>query len=415
MAVLTSSSAVAQYSVAGLRIHGAAPFTDAEVLQVSGLKPGLALDQKSLQRAAQNLLDTGVFADASVSLTGMGMARTVVMDLKPVPAALMVPASFTNLVWWTPAELRAELEKRVPLFREAIPPAGTLAESVTAALTSMLAEKGVRGTVVNVSVAPTSQHPVATWEFRLDDPSVRLGSAELTGMPSEFVAPMQKVLRQVTGSAYNEGLSGSLTSDLLLTPLRGAGYVDAQLALVSRSVSASADGFVVKLNATVVLGALFHVSSLTWQPTAVYSQDAFTHEAKLHGGEVASEGALLGTEQAIVNAYLRQGYLDAYVDAHSHEDAAAHTVSYSLQIVPGEVYHLRTVIPMHLTPEAQKDFQSGWTMQPGAVYDPLYAANFLNNNTALRALSPYTALFQAAADTNTHLVDLTINFVRAGH
>jgi hypothetical protein len=53
-------------------------------------------------------------------------------------------------------------------------------------------------------------------------------------------------------------------------------------------------------------------------------------------------------------------------------------------------------------------------LKPGAAYDPLYTANFLTNNTALRSLAGYVAGFQAAADSQTHLVDLTINsFTRA--
>ena len=70
--------------------------------------------------------------------------------------------------------------------------------------------------------------------------------------------------------------------------------------------------------------------------------------------------------------------------------------------------------PLNLSASAQKDFDFGWLLKPGAAYDPLYTANFLTSNTALRNLAGYTASFQAAADSQTHLVDLTINFIRTG-
>jgi hypothetical protein len=129
---------------------------------------------------------------------------------------------------------------------------------------------------------------------------------------------------------------------------------------------------------------------------------------------LASQKSLLETKQAILNAYLHLGYLDAYVDAHPQKDATAHTVSYSLQVIPGETYHLKTVTPLNLSAAAQKDFDFGWLLKPGVAYDPLYTSNFLTNNTALRNLAGYTASFQAAADSQTHLVDLTINFIRTG-
>jgi outer membrane protein insertion porin family len=89
-------------------------------------------------------------------------------------------------------------------------------------------------------------------------------------------------------------------------------------------------------------------------------------------------------------------------------------VTYSLQVTPGEIYHLKSVTPLNLSTAAQKDFDFGWLLKPGAAYDPLYTANFLTNNTALRNLAGYTASFQAAADSQTHLVELTINFIRTG-
>lgn len=165
--------------------------------------------------------------------------------------------------------------------------------------------------------------------------------------------------------------------------------------------------------ATIAAGDVFHVANVAWQPTTIYGPDAFMHDATLHSGDVASQDALLKTEGAIVTAYQHLGYLDAYVDAHPQKDAAAHTVSYALSVTPGEIYRVKSVTPVNLSAAAQQDFDRGWLLKPGAVYDPLYTAKFLTSNTALQNLAGYTASFQAAADTQTHLVDLTINFAPA--
>ena len=89
LALTLSTAAFAQYSIQKIEIHGAAPYTDAEVLQVSGLRPGQMMSHDSLGNAAQHLLDTGVFADASIELTGSGTARTVLIELKPLPASFL--------------------------------------------------------------------------------------------------------------------------------------------------------------------------------------------------------------------------------------------------------------------------------------------------------------------------------------
>lgn len=410
LALTLSTTAFAQYSIQKIEIHGAAPYTEAEVLQVSGLRPGQMMSHDSLGNAAQHLLDTGVFADAGIQLTGGGTARTVLIELKPLPQSSFVPATFSNLVWWTPTDLDTALRQRVPFYRGGIPPAGNLPDTINAALTSMLTDKGVHGTIVNASVSPTNANPQPVWDFHLDDPSVRVASATLTGTPAALEPAMQRAIQHLNGSRYND----RAVADELLFPLRDVGYLDARLTNITTTVEPAASSYAVRYTATVVPGDIFHVTSIAWQPTAIYTQDAFTHDAKLHNGDLASQKSLLETEQAILNAYLHLGYLDAYVDAHPQKDAAAHTVSYSLQVVPGEIYHLKSITPLNLSAAAQKDFDFGWQLKPGAVYDPIYTANFLTNNTALRNLAGYTASFQAVADSQTHLVDLTINFIHTG-
>ncbi len=410
LAFTVSTAARAQYSIQKIDIHGAAPYTEAEVLQVSGLQPGQRMSHDSLGNAAQHLLDTGVFADASIELAGAGTARTVLITLKPLPPSSFVPVTFANLVWWTPAEIDAALRQRVPFYRGGIPPAGNLPDSIDAALTGMLADKGVHGTISNASVPATNLHPQLTWEFRLDDPAVRLASFSLRGTPAALAPAMQRVAQHLNGSVFDD----RTVADQILAPLHDAGYIDAQLTNVTNALEPAASGYSVRYSAEVVPGEMFHVNAMAWQPTSIYAQDAFAHDAKLHSGDVASQKSLLGTEQAILNAYLHLGYLDAFVDAHPQEDASTHTVSYSLQITPGEAYHVKSVTPLNLSAAAQKDFDFGWLLKPGTAYDPLYTATFLTNNTALRSLAGYTASFQAAADSQTHLVDLTINFIRTG-
>lgn len=409
-----AAPAFAQYSIGGIAIDGAAPYTDAEILQVSGLQRGQMLAEKSLPGTAQNLVNTGVFDDVQVSLSGAGTARTVNIHLKPLPVSSLAGASFTNFVWWTPDELDATLRKRVPLYRGGIPAAGNLPDGITAALTAMLAEKGVHGTVTNGAVQPTNAHPQLTWEFRLDDVPVVLASVNLAGVPAGLGPAMQRVASRAAGTAYNDGISGVTIDDVLLAPLRDAGYQDAKLSDAKREVASTAHGYAVRYSATVIPGDVSHVSSIAWEPTTIYGQDAFAKDAKLHAGDLASQQALLATELAIVDAYLRLGYLDAYVDAHPKEDGAAHSIIYRMQVVPGEIYHLRTVTALNLSPEAQSDFDRGWLLKPGDVYNPLYTASFLRQNTALRKLAGYTAGFQASADPQTHLVDLTIKFVHTG-
>ena len=53
-------------------------------------------------------------------------------------------------------------------------------------------------------------------------------------------------------------------------------------------------------------------------------------------------------------------------------------------------------------------------MNPGDFYDINYMSTFLKQHKDLQALRGYSASYRALSDPNTHLVDLTITFVKGG-
>lgn len=277
----------------------------------------------------------------------------------------------------------------------------------------MLAAKGITATVSHVTVEPTTQHPQRVVDFKVEQPSVRLTSVALTGAPSDVSAEaLKRYQARLAGMAYNEGLSGTTVEDRLLSPWLNLGYVTARLDGIQRTPSATAEGIGVTYTAHLETGAVYTVAGLTWTASPVYSDADFARDTKLHAGQVAASRLLDTTEAPILIAYRSQGYLDAYLDPAPKLDDTAHTVTYTLHVIPGEQYHLKSVTPLNLSPDAQKEFDSGWRMKPGDLYNEHYVQTFINNNTALQHLATYSASFQASADPQTHLVDLTITFVR---
>jgi outer membrane protein insertion porin family len=93
-------------------------------------------------------------------------------------------------------------------------------------------------------------------------------------------------------------------------------------------------------------------------------------------------------------------------------DDALHQVAYTITVDPGEQYRIHEVTANNLDAAARADFDRGFRMKAGELYNPDYISGFLKNNTALQALAGYSAGYKAYADPNTHTVDLVINFVR---
>ena len=410
------ATAHAQYSIANVLVENGAPYTDAEVLTVSGLAPGQLLAQDSLANAAQHLIDTGLFADTQVSLSGQGKTRTVHVALKPIPLDQLLPVSFENLVWFTPEELTQGIHSRVPLYRGFAAEAGNTPDAIQSALRQMLTEKSIDAKLSYQVVAPTAQHPARVVDYHINRPFIRLADVHLSfsappGAAAQLTPGFQAAANKATRLPFNEGLTGLTIDDLLLPPARNFGYVTAHLDNIQRTSAPSATGLAVTYTTRVVTGDAYKVSSFTWQPTPIYTEADFKRDAKLHPGDLANVYALNQTDALIVAAYLAQGYMDAIVLAPPMLDDTTHTVAYAPKVIPGEIYHLKTVTPLNLSPEAQKEFDANWRMKPGDPYSAAYVESFIQTNTATPHLATYTAAYQASADPQTHQVDLTIKFL----
>jgi outer membrane protein assembly factor BamA len=278
----------------------------------------------------------------------------------------------------------------------------------------MLAAKGINATLSHEIIEPTNLHPQLTVNFKVDSPTILFAKASLAGVPEPLRVDMFRALTQLDGKPYNEGLTGVTFEDAILTPARTAGYLNAKLQDIQRSLAPTPDGIAVTYTATLVPGDAYKVSTVTWTPTPLYSAVDFARDAKLHPGDPASDTALRQTEAPISRAYLLQGYLDVYVLPHPVYDATTHTVAYTLEPIPGEIYRLHAVNVTGLSPQALQQFNADWPMKPGDPYSDLAVNAFLVKHVAQPLFRPYGASFRAVGNPDTHQVDLTLTFVANG-
>ena len=403
-------AAHAQYSIASVTYKHPGPYTTPELAAASGLEAGQLLNQNSLGNAAQRLLNTGLFSDATIDYTGTGMRRGLVVDLKPIPLDKLLPASFENFVWFTPEELTAGIRAHVPLYRGVASDAGTLPDDIQSALQQTLAAKGITATLSHEIIEPTNIHPYLTVNFKVDSPRIVLANVNITGIPDALKPDTAQALQHLEGARYNEGLTGVTVEDVVLIPIHSAGYLNAKLQDVQRSLTPTSNGIAVTYTATLVPGDAYKVSTITWAPTPTYSAADFARDTKLHPGDPASASAVGQTEAAISRAYLLQGYMDVYVLPHPVLDAATHSASYTFTAIPGDVYRLHTVNVTGLPPQSRALFDADWQMKPGDPYSDLGVNAYLIKHVAQPLFRQYNAGFKAVGDPQTHLVDLTLTF-----
>jgi outer membrane protein assembly factor BamA len=390
---------------------GAPNLSQSDLLKVSGLHPGGNATQADVQAAAQHLSDTGLFADIHFESNSSGL----VYALKPMPPENLLPASFTNFVWWTPAELNSALTARVPLYTGVVPLNGNLQDAISAALKAMVAEKGVTANIVTVAQSAQPGATPTAIAFAIESPQVRVQSLTLVHTSPAMEARLEKVIKAQTGQPYESGPTRLAIASGLTAAYHNDGYLDmAVVSITQGPPQVTPTGVGLDMTATVKEGYPYRLYQLTWPGSDVISTADFNKQVKMKPEDVASEAALRESLSPIARAYFAKGYQDAKVQAPPTFDHISHHVSYTITVVPGPQYRIRTVKTLGLSDEQQKQFNSAWSMNTGDIYDVTYLSTFLAKNTSLTKLAGYSASYKALADPDSHLVDLTISFVKGG-
>src|SRR5467141_94114 len=138
-------SGVTANKLTALKVTGTARYTDKEILAASGLQIGQNAADGDFREAAQRLGDSGLFNDVVYSYSSSGAGVRLEMQLADTDQSKLVPAHFENFVWFTDAELRTALQRRVPLFKQMLPIAGILPDGFSYFQQAMLTEKQFPG------------------------------------------------------------------------------------------------------------------------------------------------------------------------------------------------------------------------------------------------------------------------------
>jgi outer membrane protein insertion porin family len=400
------------YTAGKIVFNNPGPYTQAQLEAAAAMHPGASFTADDLGAAAQRLIDSGFFDSAGATLAGDVKKATVLFDIKPIDRAQMLHVGFENFVWLTHAEIDAALSAKAPLFLDYLPENSPLVDTFNAALTAALAAKGITATVSHATAEPTMLRPERSLEFRISSPAIRVANLKLAGVSTGLAPLIQQSVNAAAKNPYNDGLAGQTTEDRILAPLLDAGYIQASLSAVTLTPAVTGDTASVVLGATLDAGDIYRLSGISFAGTPLLSADSFAASAKLHPGDVASRALLFQTLAPLDAAYRRQGYMDVIIEAAPTPDPATHQVAYTVSVKPGEQYRIHELTADHLDPAARADFDRGFLMKAGELYNPEYVANFLKMNTALRALEGYSASFKAYADPNNHTVDLVLTFVR---
>lgn len=406
---MLAGPAVAQKYVAKKITFSGTTLSQAELLAASGLKPGETLGQQEIQAGAQKLIDTGMFSDVQFSFDGVDLNYA----LKPADG--MQPVSYLNFPWWDDQALTALLEAKVPLFHGEIPPESAMQQQVAAALTELLAEKGVTATVTGTPRAALGGGKAGGIEYQIVAPPVEVGSVHLSGVSAEWAEPVLAIQKAAEGQDFDPATEATLEAALRAIYHR-QGYLEMTVTGYAHGTPVMVDGKVwVPVSARVQEGAQYRVRGMHFAGDAVMTADEFSKMAKLHLADIANEDLLRGTLAEISLEYRSKGYLRAKLDATPKLDAATRTVDYTVTVVPGPVFTMGTLGLMNVSDEQRAEVLKAWPLKEGDVYNAVLVGQFLlKYKEQLHSLDGWSAAYKAYEHEDTHVVDLVVTFRPGG-
>jgi len=398
-----------------VKVAGTDRYTEKEILAASGLELGRMAGDANFKEAVKRLGDTGLFTDVAYSYSFSPAGTKLEFQLVDTDKSKLVPAQFENFVWFTDAELTGEIQRRVPLFKQALPLAGSLPDQVNEALQAILMARHLPGRVDYLRESKPGAGEAGDLigiAYTVEEASFPIHDVEFPGADPDQLPPLKAAARKLIGADYvRSSLAVVARVDYLPVYLQ-RGYLKAAFAPPEARVAAQTSTEVqVDAIFPVTPGKIYSTSGVAWKDNAALPAEQLQSLLHLPIGRPADAVRLATDLENVQKLYHTRGYMAARIHAEPQIDDAATTVHYDLSVVEGDLFQMGELEIVGLDSQARVRLRNAWTLQEGQPYNSDYPKEFLKN--ALRLL-PHNEQWgvdvREAVDPKEKTVDVTIRF-----
>jgi outer membrane protein assembly factor BamA len=355
---------------------GSQRYSSEQIAAASGLHAGSTVTRDDLQAGADSLSRLGTFSSVQYRFTTIPSGIRVEFQVADTPA---YPVSFDNFPWFSDAELNAALKAAVILYDGTAPGSGTILDSMSAALVSLLATRGVHADVAHALVTLAGGDR-RSQKFRVEGPALKVEGVEFTDALAKNDRAIQERLPDLIGKPF----SRSAVELFEFEQVRPIYLAHAFLRVKFGPVSAGFTGNPTKPLRDEVLvvapidpGPAYTFGHITWSGNTVISSDELDKFVALMPGQVANGNRIELTWERVRNAYGKLGYLDAnLVFTPAYDDKVA-SVSYTVSVNEGPQYRMGELVLTGLSLEGERRIRNAWNIPRDAVFDSSIYEKFI--------------------------------------
>lgn len=405
-------SAATPNKLIALKVTGSQRYTETEVLPAAGLSLGQNVTEADFKEGGRRLGNTGLFSEVGYSFTYSSAGTKVEFQLTDVEDSKLVPAHFENFVWFTDDELRAEIRRRVPLFRVRMPASGSMPDEVEQALQGAIDAKRVPARVDYLREAPANGGELIGIAYRVEAIEINIEKVEFPGATPDQMPGLQAAARKLTGAPYKRSPLASVAAIEFLPICLQRGYLKASFGEAQARITSQTDTEVlVDAIIPVTPGKVYSTSAVTWTGNRVLAVADLQKVIHLAEGQPADAVRLQADLETAAKLYRVKGYMLARIVPQAVLDDERGSVRYEMNVSEGDQFKMGELEILGLDSQARARLEAVWKLREGDPYDGEYPRHFLDESSRLAPSGvPWRVGIHEAVNEKDRTVDVTIRF-----
>jgi outer membrane protein assembly factor BamA len=359
-----------------VKSDGQKKLTEGQIAGLTGLQTGTQVGRDDLQKAADKLVASGLFATVKYDFKTRAEGLTLSFHVTESP---WVPAYYDNFPWFGDSELNDAIRAQLPFFDGTLPEGGNVVD---------IAADAIRGFLVAHKFDLPVQHQVVAnplgdgniQQFTVEGAGLKIASLSFSDAALATNPVVQQHLSEINDKPYSRTTIDVFLAEQIRPVYLRQGYLKAKLGPPEVRLSGPPTAKLpeeLPVYVPVTAGDLYHFGDAQWSGNNVISSIALASYFGLKTGAVANGMEIEAALEQIREEYGRRGYLDATVQPETSFDEAAHIVSYKIAIAEGKQYHMGGWVVTGISTNAESRVRTTFPIAAGDVFDKIKYEDFL--------------------------------------
>lgn len=376
LVMATATFAQQNFTISKIEFEGLKRLSAAEITATTGLKAGDRFVLKSLDAAAQKLIDSGLFNKVSYRTRSakQQMTITFLVEEANVTSSRVV---FDNFIWFDDATLMGAIKRDLPSFSGTAPDNGDTTDRIVKALQRFLHENKIEATVSHMVSQETPGSSVQEHVFSVNGVLMPICTLHFPGSNNVPESKLISGAKDLKGNEYSRTFVTLFAANNLVSIYHAVGQLKATFAPPSAKPEATANcKSGVEVTIPVDEGYVYKWDRADWTGNNALTAKDLNDMLPVHAGRPVNGVKLDHARQEIEKAYGRKGFLDARVMSQPEFDDQAQSVVYKMNVVEGSQFRMGRFIVKGFSEAETKEIESRWELKPGQVYDDGYSEEF---------------------------------------